>query len=291
MDRVMFSICLVSALVVSTLLLIIVGNITMQALPALSVYFIITPESASPGLGGGIANAIVGTLILSICSTLIATPLALGTAIYLQKYAKETRLVRGFRFLLEVLSGTPSIILGIFGLIFFAMLLRHYTGGFSLIGGSVALAFLILPVIERTAEEAIMTVPESMEQGSYALGATKWDTLRHITLSSSLSGILTGVILGFGRSAEESAVVIFTAGYTQFLPEFGIAPNDSMFLGTKIYPFQDLVATLPITIYNAYQNQHVIPIAETFATAFVLIVLVLCINLTAKIILWKYGHD
>ena len=106
-DKTMFAVCLASALVVSGALLVIVAVIFSMALPSLSLYFILTPESETPGLGGGIANAIAGTLLISIMATAIASPLAMGTAIYLQKYARNTRWVRGFRFLLEVLSGTP----------------------------------------------------------------------------------------------------------------------------------------------------------------------------------------
>ena len=290
-NKTMFAVCLTSSLLVSGSLLVILAVIFSMALPSLSLYFIITPESETPGLGGGVGNAVAGTLLISIMATAIASPLAMGTAVYLQKYAGSTRWVRGFRFLLEVLSGTPSIILGMFGLMFLAMTMKYYTGGYSLIGGAIALSILILPVIERAMEEAISAVPEELEHGSYALGATKWLTLRLVTIPTALSGIITGMILGFGRAAEESAVVIFTASYTQFFPEFGVWPNDDLVLGMKIYPLQDLVATLPVTVYNSYLNRTFIPVSDAFATAFVLITLVLCINMVAKWVLWKYGHD
>ena len=174
---------------------------------------------------------------------------------------------------------------------FLAIMMKHYTGGYSLIGGAIALSILILPVIERAVEEAISAVPVELEHGSYALGATKWITLKWVTLPAAISGVITGMILGFGRAAEESAVVIFTASYTQFFPEFGVQPNEDLVFGMKIYPLQDTVATLPITVYNSYLNRTFIPVSDAFATALVLIVLVLCINLVAKLVLRRFGND
>lgn len=273
------------------MLVYIIFTIFTEALPSLSLEFITTAESDFPGVGGAIANAIAGTLIISICATLIATPFALGTAIYLQKYAKESLFTKTIRFMVEVLSGTPSIVLGIFGLLVLVWYLKDITGGFSLISGSIALSILIMPVIERAAEDAIVAVPKSIEAGSYALGADKWHTIRNITLPTAISGITTGIILGFGRAAEESAVVILTAGYTQFMPEFAIKSTEKLASGFKIYPLQDLVATLPYSVYHGYENSNVIPISDAFAAAFVLIVIVLAINTVAKIILWRYKFE
>lgn len=281
-------ICIIAASFASLMLILIFAQIIIGALPSLSFYFILTPESATPGLGQGIANAIVGTILISLIATALASPIAVGTAIYLQKYAKESKAVKLFRFLIEVLSGTPSIVLGIFGLLVIAIYLRPFTGGFSLISGSIALAILIIPVIERAAEDSIQAVDITHEEGSYALGATRWETLKHITLPCAASGILTGIILGLGRAAEESAVVILTAGYSQFFPEFGIKNSDVLFGGIKIYPFQDLVGTLPLSVYHAYEHSNIIPISNAFAAAFVLIIIVLIVNIGAKIILWRF---
>ncbi len=265
----------------------ILGRITLEALPSLSLYFLITPESEVPGLGGGIANAIAGTLLLSLLSTVLATPLAVGTAVYLKRYAGNGTLVRTFGFLLDVLAGTPSIVLGIFGLLFLVYYMKFITGGFSLIAGTIALTILILPVIERAAEGAIDTVPLELEEASYALGASKWDTVRRITLPFALTGILTGMVLGIGRAAEESAVVILTAGYTQFLPEFKALPREGFLFGMKIYPFQDLAAALPITVYRSFEFPHLIPASNGFAAAFVLIVIVMLINAATRLLLWR----
>ncbi|WP_340818424.1 phosphate ABC transporter permease PstA [Methanolobus sp. WCC4] len=286
--RVFITLSYLSAILILLVLFFILGTIGIKALPSLSLHFILTSESNQPGLGGAIGNAVVGTILLSIFSTILATPVAVGTAIYLKRYAKDGFAVRTFRFLIDVLSGTPSIVLGIFGFLVFAFYMRSITGGFSLISGSIALAILILPVIERASEEAIDTVKFDIEAASYALGATKWETIKNITIPSALSGILTGIVLGTGRAAEESAVVIFTAGYTQFYPEFKIAASDKLLYGVKIYPFQDLVASLPLTIYNAYNYPHLVSDSEAFAAAFVLITIVLIINATIRLIAWRH---
>jgi len=290
-EKVFLGISVVAAVVVVCLLFGIVGVIFREAIPSLSLEFIVTPENLMPGVGGAIGNAIVGTLVISTLATILAIPLGICTAIYLARYAKDGPITRGFRFLIEVLSGTPSIVLGIFGLLVLVFYLRPYTGGFSLLSGSIALAILIMPVIERAAEDAIHTVDIPLEHGSYALGATKWDTIRNITLPCALSGIVTGIILAFGRAAEESAVVILTAGYSQFFPEFAVKSHDKLAFGMKVYPVQDLVGTLPYSVYHAYENSNIVSMSDGFAAAFVLIVIVLLINVAAKIILRRYSHD
>lgn len=290
-ERVFLGISVACAVLVICILIGIVGTIFLEALPSLTPTFILTSEHGMPGVGGAIGNAIVGTILISLCATVLATPLAICTAVYLQRYAKDGFFTKTLQFFIEVLSGTPSIVLGIFGMLVFVYYMYKYTGGFSLISGSVALAILIVPVIERAAEDAIIMVDRDLEKGSYALGATKWDTIKNITLPCALSGISTGIVLGFGRAAEESAVVILTAGYTQFYPEFAIKSCDKLAFGIKIYPFQDLVGTLPYTVYHGYENSHLIAMSDAFAAAFVLIVIVLTINVAAKILLWRYGID
>ncbi len=277
----------ISATSTLLILIIILGTITVKGLPELNLDFILTSEADFEGFGGAIGNAIVGTIFLSLFSTVIATPLAVGTAIYLKKYANDNPMTRSISFLLDVMSGTPSIVLGIFGLLLLVFYMRHYTGGFSFISGSIALAILVLPVIERAAEEAINRVPNDIEDASYALGATKWETIKLVTLPYALSGIMTGVVLSIGRAAEESAVVILTAGYSQFFPEFKVGSSDKLFLGMKIYPFQDLVAALPITVYHSFEFPHLVSVSEGFAAAFVLIVIVMVINAVTRLIVWR----
>ncbi len=163
--------------------------------------------------------------------------------------------------------------------------LKPITGGESLFAGAIALSILVLPVIIRATEDAIIRVPSELEEGSYALGATKWLTLKNITIPVALSGIVVGAILSFGRAPEESAIVILTAGYSQYAPEFKVMANPSFLLGIKIYPLNNLVGSIPTLIYTGYENSGVYPESFVFAAASVLIMLVLIINFLAKIIL------
>lgn len=275
----------VAAALTALALISILGTVTIKALPSLSLEYLLTSESDHMELGAGIANAIVGSIMLSAGSTAIASPLAVGAAIYMKRYAKEGRLTNAFSFFVDVLSGTPSIVLGIFGFFLLVIIMRPYTGGYSFISGIIALSILILPVIERSTENAIDTVPKELEEASYALGATRFDTVSKITLPYAMGGIITGVVIGVGRAAEESAVVILSAGYSQFMPEFKIAAKPENFGGLKIYPFQDLVGSLPQCVYRSFEFPNMISPSKGFAAAFVLILIVMLINMSARLFL------
>ena len=292
MDRLIENLCLIAAIVSAGLLFLIIGYLFIGALPVLSLNFVFLPESAVRGVfDGAIGNAIAGTILISVCATLVAAPFALGTAVYLAKYAPQNKFTDTLRFFIEVLSGTPSIVIGVFGFLILVVYLKPFSGGYSLIAGAIGLAILIVPVIERGAEEAIAAIPSDLEEGSYALGATKWQTVRLVTIPAALSGIITGIILGFGRAAEESAIVILTAGYTQFMPEFAIKANQNMFLGIQVFPLQDLVATLPLSVYNAYEHANIVPMANGFAAAFVLVCIVLVINVIARAVAGRFAWN
>lgn len=287
-EKALTYITMAAALFTSMLLILIIGSIAIRALPAISLNFLLTPEIDSPGMGRSIANAIAGTIYLSILSVLIAIPFSIGTALYLKRYARENVLTRTLSFLIDVLSGTPSIVLGAFAFFFIVFYMKAITGGVSLISGSIALAILIMPVIERAAEDAIDTVPSVLEEGSYALGATRWQTISRITVPYALSGIITGIVLAFGRAAEESAIVVLTAGYTLYMPSFGIVSNPSLLGGIQVNPLQDVVATLPVSIYHAYEYSYMIPRANGFAAALTLIAIVMAINAIARLVLRKW---
>lgn len=280
-------VCYIAGAISALILIAIIGRIAFEGLPYINWYFLTTSEADSPGLSGAIGSAIAGTILLSVLSTVLASPLAVGLAVYMKRYAKKGPFINFVDFCVEVLAGTPSIVLGALGILILVFYLRHYTGGFSLISGAIGLSILILPVIERAAEQAIERVPKELEEASYALGSTKWETISKITLPFALSGIITGIVLGTGRAAEESAIVIMTAGYSQFMPEFKIASNDALMLGMKIYPFQALIGTLPINVYNSYHYPTMVDQGEGFAAAFVLIVIVMFLNLGTRLLLRK----
>lgn len=218
---------------------------------------------------GGIFPAVIGTLYLSIGAILFALPLGVLSAIYLTKYAKSSKLTEIIRIGINSLAGTPSVVFGIFGLAAFVKLLNF---GVSILSGALTLGMLILPLIIRASEEAILTVPQTFEDASYALGATKWQTITRVVLPNAMPGILTGVILGIGRAAGETAPILFTAAtfYTKKLPR-------SIF---------DEVMALPSHIYmlmtEGTRPDLQVPIA--YGTAVVLLALTAGINLTAILI-------
>ena len=285
--KIMMVICGAAAFLGAGILIFILAIIFVKGVASLNLPFILVPENvAGRALGTGIANAIVGTILLALTSTILAIPFGVGTAIYLKKYAPDNPFTRFLRLMIEVLAGTPSILLGIVALFLLVVYLKPITGGESLLAGAIALAALVLPVIERATEDAIERVPWELEEGSYALGATKWLTIRNIIIPSAFSGIIIGAILAFGRAAEESAVVLLTAGYSQYMPEFMIRFNPRFLLGIQIYPLNNLVGTLPVFLFTAWENSNVYPVSSIFGAAFVLISIVIFVNLSAKAILF-----
>ena len=167
---------------------------------------------ASPedmGRHGGIFPSIVGTIQLALLSILFATPLGVGTAIFLTEYTRESIFTKLIRFGVESLAGIPSILYGLFGFIFFVIKLKM---GWSLLAGVLTLTIMILPTIIRTSEEAIKSVPRQLRIVSYSLSATKWETIKKVVLPAAAPGILTGIMLSVGRAVGETAAVIFTMG-------------------------------------------------------------------------------
>jgi phosphate transport system permease protein len=234
----------------------IIGFVLEKGLPQLSLEFLFS-KPRNMGKAGGIFPAIVGTLLLSLMAIAIALPLGVGTAVYLAEYTRETLLTRAIRFGTDCLAGIPSIIFGLFGYIFFVTTLRM---GWSLIAGSLTLAIMVLPTLIRTSEEAIRAVPQSWREVSLSLGATRWETVRKVVLPNALPGIVTGVMLSFGRSIGETAAVIFTAGSSFRLPKGAF----------------DSVRTLAVHFYILAREG--ISSERAYGTASVLVIAVLAVN-------------
>jgi phosphate transport system permease protein len=241
------------------ILVFIVVFVLEKGLPVLSLSFLLSnPEDM--GRAGGIFPTLIGTVVLPLLAIMIATPLGLGTSIYLSEYTREGRTTKVIRFGTDCLAGIPSIIFGLFGFIFFVTTLGM---GWSILSGGLTLAFMILPTIIRTSEEAIKAVPQSYREVSFSLGATRWQTVRRVILPNALPGILTGVMLGIGRSIGETAAVIFTAGSSLRLPS-------SIFDSTRTMAVHFyILAREGLSSENAY------------GTAAALIIAVLLVNLTA----------
>ncbi|ABS56433.1 phosphate ABC transporter, inner membrane subunit PstA [Methanoregula boonei 6A8] len=215
-ERVAFGCVIAAAMAVLAILAIILGYIIINGLPAISWQFL-TQSPTDLGRGGGIFPAIVGTLYLVAGAILIALPLGVGAAIYLIEYTREGRITKLIRTGVDLLNGTPSIVFGLFG---FAFLVLFLNVGVSLIAGMITLALMVLPTVIRTTEEALKNVPQSLREGSLALGATKWQTIKNVVIPPAVPGIVTGAILSIGRAAGETAPIMFTAVVfsTRFLP-------------------------------------------------------------------------
>ena len=255
MQRVAFSLITLCILSVLFALGVILFDIIANGLPYLTWEFL-TQSPSDLGRSGGIFPAIIGTMYLVGGAIAIALPIGIGAAIYLTEYTREGKITKIIRTGTDLLNGTPSIVFGLFG---FSFLVIYLGFGVSLIAGQITLALMVLPTIIRTTEEALRTIPVSVREGSLALGATKWQTIRKVILPSSVPGIVTGTILSIGRASGETAPIMFTAVVfsTRFLP-------DSLF---------DPVMALPYHLYILATN---IPGAEgqKYATALVLLGLV-----------------
>ena len=190
------------------LLIGIMGYVFVRGIPNVTWQFLTTVTSTTAKTYGILGN-IVNTLYIIVITLLIATPLGVGAAIYLNEYAKPGRIVRAIEFTTETLSGIPSIIFGLFGMVFFGTTLGF---DYSILTGAFTLTLMILPLITRTTQEALKTVPDSYRSGALGIGATKWYMIRTILLPSAMPGILTGIILAIGRIVGESAALLFTSG-------------------------------------------------------------------------------
>lgn len=209
-------------------------------------------------------------MYIIVITLIIAAPVGIGSAIYLNEYAKPGRLVRTIEFTTEILSGIPSIIFGLFGMVFFGTTLKL---GYSVLTGSFTLTLMVLPLITRSTQEALKTVPDSYRFGALGIGATKWYMIRTILLPSAAPGILTGIILSIGRIVGESAALLFTAGSGFQLPK-------SLF--GKLF---ESSGTLTIQLYLSMQKAKY---DQAFGIAVVLLIIVLGINLLTKYLTRKF---
>ncbi len=260
---------------VSVLLLIgIILYVFVKGVRCVNWTFLTTVPSALQGTTG-IAGNIVNTLYIIILTLLIATPIGVGAAIYLNEYAKPGRVVRLIEFTTEILSGIPSIIFGLFGMVFFGMKLGF---GYSILTGSLTLAIMVLPLITRNTQEALKTVPESYRSGALGIGATKWYMIRTILLPCAMPGIITGIILAVGRIVGESAALLFTAGSGYLLP------NAANGIGGWLRKILESGGTLTIQLYLSMSKAQY---DVAFGIAVVLLVIVLLINLLTK---YLAGH-
>ncbi len=221
------------------------------------------------GAGGGIVHAIWGTVLVTLMATVISVPIGLMTSIYLVEYGRG-RIAKGITFLVDVMTGIPSIVAGLFIYSVFALFVRPgISMGFM---GALALAVLMVPVVVRGSEELLRIVPNELREAAYALGVPKWLTILKVVLPTSIAGITTSVMLAISRVIGETAPLLLTAGFT-------------MSLNTNLFNSQ--MMTLPVFAYNQYMNQGTnadASIARAWAAALTLILIVMVLNLVARMI-------
>ncbi len=265
-SKILRALVYVGATLTALVLAGIVGYILINGIPHLkpSLFeWTYTSENVS------LMPALIDTILMALLALVLSVPTGVGAAIYLVEYARSSsRFVRAVRMTAETLQGIPSIIYGLFGLLFFTTMLGW---GLSLISGACTLAIMVLPVVMRTTEEALLAVPESYKQGGFALGAGHVRTIFRCVLPSALPGIVGGVLLALGRCVGEVAALLFTAGTVAQIPDFG---------GQGIFAIFDSCRTLAVHMYVlASEGLHM---DETYATAVVLLILIVILNMGAN---------
>jgi phosphate transport system permease protein len=251
----------------------------LQAM-SLATFTQLPPAAMAPG--GGVGNAIVGTIAIVLVATIISVPIGIMAAIYITEFGDNTRIAAGVRFAAKVLTGLPSILAGVFA---FAVIVAT-TGGFSAPAGAVALALLMLPTILLTAEEAIKRVPPRMREAAIGMGATPTQVVSKVVVPTALPGILTGVMLAVARAAGETAPLLFTALFS----DFWISRSAPQALPHSLGDLMKPTASLAVVIYNFSGSPFENQIALAWSAALILVVIVLVVNVGGQIVAGRSAH-
>ena len=265
-EKLAFATLTLLAIIVVLPIVLVVVYIVVQGIGAISWEFV-TGFPRGGMREGGILPAVIGTVLLTFGTAIVAIPLGVGAAIYLAEYARDNWLTRAIRLAIINLAGIPSVVYGLFGLGMFVLFLGF---GTSIVAGSLTLGLMTLPVVISTAEEAILTVPQSFRVVSISLGGTRWQTVREVVLPQSLPGIITGIILGLERAAGETAPILFTVA--------------AFYLPRVPHSIFDQTMALPYHLYVISTQVPGMPLSVQYGTALVLLVLVLSLEVTATII-------
>lgn len=266
-DEMIKGLIVLSALLSILLLLLIIVFVVSKGIGQVNWDFLTTVTSVRKGTIG-IAGNIFNTILMIVLTMLFTIPIGVGAAIFLNEYAGKGKIVTIIEFATEVLSGIPSIIFGLFGMMFFVETLGL---GYCILSGALTLILMVLPLIIRNTQEALKTVPDGYRQGAIGLGAGKWYMIRTILIPSSMPGIITGAILAIGRIVGESAALIFTAGSAKLLPKGILGIFDKIF---------ESGGTLTIQLYLSATSEGDFDTA--FGIAFVLLIIVFAINILTK---------
>lgn len=259
-----------SFVIILAILILIIGYILCRGIPYVTWQMLSTEPSVLKNTYGILPN-ILNTFYIVIITLIIVLPIGVGAAIYLNEYARNKKIVRMIEFATETLSGIPSIIYGLAGMLIFCQFFGLGTG---MLAGSMTLVIMTLPTIIRTTQESLKTVPNSYREGSLAMGAGKWHMIRTVVLPSAIDGIVTGCILAVGRVVGESAALLFTAGMANKIVSFGraITPGTSG-------------ASLTVALYMYAMERNQVNVA--FAIAVILLLLTFLINFAAKLVAYK----
>lgn len=279
-DRTLRFLLYFCAALTCVLLVFIIGYIFVKGLPHITWTFLSTESSYIKDTIGILPN-ILNTVYIVVVTLIIILPLGVGAAVYLTEYARNRRLVAAIEFATETLTGIPSIIFGLVGMLFFCQFLSLKS---SLLAGSLTLVIMTLPTIVRTTQESLKTVPQSYREAALGLGAGKWRMIRTVVLPSSIDGIVSGCILSIGRIVGESAALLFTAGMGMSLNRFftwtGNLGESLALTGQGLT--QSSGASLTVALYVYAKERAEFDVA--FAIAAILMILTLIINLTAKVV-------
>ncbi len=266
-DQIIKGLIVLSALLSILLLLLIIVFVVSKGIGQVNWDFLTTVTSVRKGTIG-IAGNIFNTILIIVLTMLFTIPIGVGAAIFLNEYAGKGKIVTVIEFATEVLSGIPSIIFGLFGMMFFVETLGL---GYCILSGALTLILMVLPLVIRNTQEALKTVPDGYRQGAIGLGAGKWYMIRTILIPSAMPGIITGAILAIGRIVGESAALIFTAGSAKLLPKGILGVFDKMF---------ESGGTLTIQLYLSATSEGDFDTA--FGIAYVLLIIVFIINILTK---------
>jgi phosphate transport system permease protein len=265
-DRIMRSLLAAATVVALIPLVLVIYYLFHRGLPAWSGKFFSTdPNGNFLGYPGGIRSAILGTLEIVGLATAIAVPLGIGVALYLTEYGKDSRFANLVRYFVDVMTGVPSIVFGLF--IYIVLVIGNFVGtGYAGWKGSVALSLLMLPIVIRSSEVVLLLVPSSLREAALALGAPRWRVVTKVVLPTSLSGLVTGALLAIARAAGETAPLLFTAFGAQVLSGNLGAPMN----------------TLPLQIYGDIQQARTVLNTRAWGAALTLVLMILILNVVAR---------
>ncbi len=264
-DRIMFGVFLLFAVATTAFLIYFIIYIVSRGYTAFSWKFLTTAPHGIK-MEGGVFPMIVSSVYLTVLTLLVAVPLGVGGGIYLSEYAGQGRIVQFIRFAIDLLSSVPSIVFGLFGLVFFVQLIGLK---YSMLAGALTLTLMVLPVVLKISEESFRAVPQAYREASLALGATKEQTIFRVILPTAIAGVLTGAILAAGRAFGETAAVLYTAG---------MAPQ------TPVLPLEG-GRTLSVHLYLLATTGN---IEKSFQVAVVLLAIILGFNLTSNWVMNRY---